>query len=562
MSIGRFFSLVSLALLLIVLPTTSARATNPTPIYETLVPGYTLPHTRDVVVDDTGNAYLIGSAYQDGTHLDVLVAKFDGDGDLAWTRYITGNGHCYATGMALDSAQNVWVTGWTDASDFPVVNPMDDTLTGFRDIFLMKLDTDDGTILYSSFLGGDYTDAAQGIALNADDEIFLTGYTGSTDFPVTSDAWQPEPSFPEYFYQDAFITKLTATGDMILYSTYFGGTHDDQAEEIALDGAGNIVIAGSTNADDFPLVNALQTTPDDLFIAKLSADGGSLLFSTYLGGEDVDRLGKMTLDAEGSLYLVGTTRSVGFPTTPGAYQEEFVGAVNGCEVPFGQDYNCEDIYVAKLGTDGNGIIWSTYLGGTKVEEGKGIAVDAAGRVYVTGYTNSPDFPPSGMDFGAEIIVCRLDATGSILDYTYSLDSGSANRGNGITVDTNGHVYFTGTIGVPASIYISKLSSDNLLSASEGTPGTLRLDGNYPNPFNPRTTIFFELSTPSAVRLEVYDLAGHIVRRLLKDEFLGAGQHEIPWHGRDEFGHRAAAGVYLYRLEVGNYVETKRMALVK
>ena len=226
MSFERSLSLVSLALLLVLWPATSARATNPIPIYETSVPGYTIPHTRDVVVDDAGNAYLIGSAYQDGAHLDILVAKFDADGDMAWTRYITGNGHCYATGLALDSGKNVWVTGWTDASDFPVVNPMDDTLTGFRDIFLMKLDTEDGTILYSSFLGGDYTDAAQGIALNADDEIYLTGYTGSTDFPVTSDALQPEPSFPEYFYEDAFITKLTPTGDVILYSTYFGGTHE------------------------------------------------------------------------------------------------------------------------------------------------------------------------------------------------------------------------------------------------------------------------------------------------------------------------------------------------
>ena len=117
---------------------------------------------------------------------------------------------------------------------------------------------------------------AQGIALNDADEIFLTGNTGSTDFPTTPDALQPGPSFPEYFYEDAFVTKLAPTGDTILYSTYFGGLHDDQAALIALDNASNIIIAGTTDADDFPLVNAFQSTPDDLFIAKLSANGSTL----------------------------------------------------------------------------------------------------------------------------------------------------------------------------------------------------------------------------------------------------------------------------------------------
>jgi hypothetical protein len=540
----------------------SAGAEVPTPTYETSLSGYTIPHARDVVVDDSGNAYLIGSAYQDGTHLDVLVAKLGPDGGPAWTRYITASNHCYATGLALDSNRDVWVTGWTDAPDFPMVNAMDNTLTGFRDVFLMKLDTDDGSILYSTFLGGDYVDAAQGLALNAADEIFLTGYTGSTDFPVTPDAWQPGPSFPEYFYKDAFITKIAPTGDRILYSTYFGGLHDDRAEMIALDGASNIVIAGFTDANDFPLVNALQTTPNDVFISKLSADGSTLLFSTYFGGEDIDRLGQMELDDSGNLYLVGTTRSVGFPTTVGAFQENFIGAINGCEVPFGEDYNCEDIFVTKLATDGGGLIWSTYLGGTKVEEGRGIEVDGAGRVYVTGYTGSADFPPSGMDFGAEIIVCRLDATGSTLDYTYSIDSGSANRGNGIVLDAEGDVYFTGTVGVPADVYISKLTGRQLSAVGEGTPSVVRLDANYPNPFNPGTTISFELGSSSVVSLQIFDMGGHIVRRLIGGDLLSPGRHEVSWRGRDDSGRKVAAGAYFYRIEAGGFSETKRMVLIK
>jgi len=541
----------------------SAAAELPTPIYETTLPGYTIPHARDVVVDDLGNAYLIGSAYEDRIHLDVLVAKFAADGVPVWTRYITASNHCYATGLAVDSHQDVWVTGWTDASDFPTVNAMDNTLSGFRDVFLMKLDGADGSIVYSTFLGGDYTDDAQDIALNDADEIYLTGTTGSTDFPTTEDAWQPGPSFPEYFYVDAFVTKLAPSGDVILYSTYFGGLHDDRAAKIELDSAANIVIAGSTEADDFPLRNPLQSAPNDQFIAKLSADGSELLFSTYFGGEDIDRLGQMELDDEDHVYLVGITRSVGFPTTPGAYQETFVGTINGCEVPFGQDYNCEDIYVTKLATDGSGLIWSTFLGGTRVEEGRGIAVDNLGRVYVAGYTGSADFPPVGMDFGAEIIVCRLDPRGSALDYTYSIDSGSANRGNGIALDAQGSVYFSGTVGVPAGVFISKLADIRFVSGvGDGMPSTVRLEGNSPNPFNPGTMISFELGAAAAVNLRVYDLGGRIVRHLIGDEFLSAGRHEVYWQGRDDSSRQVAAGTYFYRIEAGGITESKRMALIK
>ena len=535
------------------------------PVYEASLPGYTIPHARNVVVDDAGNAYLIGSAYQDGTHLDVLVAKFDAVGDPLWTRYITADNHCYATGIALDSSHDVWVTGWTDATDFPVVNAMDASLTGFRDAFLMKLDTDDGTILVSTYLGGDYSETAESIALNAADEIYLAGSTGSTDFPTTADAYQPGPSFPQYFYKDAFVAKFSAAGDSILYATYFGGTQDDRAVSIALDEMDNIVIAGSTAADDFPLVDPLQSAVDDLFVSKLSADGSTLLFSTYFGGEDLDYLGQMVLDGSGDLYMTGTTRSEGFPTTPGAFEETFVGAINGCEVPFGQDYNCEDIFVTKLSTDGGGLIWSTYLGGTAVEKGRGLAVDGAGRVYVTGYTGSADFPPSGMDFGAEIIVCRFDATGRALESTYSVDSGSANRGNGIAVDAAGDIYFTGTVGVPASVYLSKLAGPGLLVTpveNSGTPPGLRLAANVPNPFNPRTTISFELDEPATTRLRIYDMHGRVVRRLLDNVSLAAGPHAISWQGREDDGRPAAAGTYLFRLEARGVTATRRMVLLR
>ena len=140
----RFSLLLTASLLLVA---HSALAEAPEVLYEATLPGYTIPQARDLVVDEDGSVYVIGSAYEDGSHLDVLVAKIDPAGNPLWTQYVTGSGHNYATGIALDSSKDVWVTGWTDSDDFPVVNPMDDSLTGFRDLFLMKLDSGDGSIL-------------------------------------------------------------------------------------------------------------------------------------------------------------------------------------------------------------------------------------------------------------------------------------------------------------------------------------------------------------------------------------------------------------------------------
>ncbi|MCA9751792.1 MAG: SBBP repeat-containing protein [Gemmatimonadetes bacterium] len=539
----------------------AATAADPPSVqFETTLAGYTIPHARDVVVDAAGNSYLIGSAYQDGHSLDVLVAKVDATGNVAWTKYIVSSSHNYATGIALAPDGDVWVAGWTDSPDFPLVNPMDATFQA-REIFLMRLAPDTGALEYSTFLGGDYTDTAEGLAIDDTGAIWLTGQTGSTDFPTTPDAYQPEPSLPLYFFADAYLTKLSPEGDQILYSTYFGGQEDDGARRIVLDSAGNPIIAGDTDAADFPLVGALQTSPNDLFVSKFSADGHTLLFSSYFGGEDLDRLGDLAIDAADHLYLVGSTRSVSFPTTPGAFQETFVGGINACEVPFGADYNCEDLFVTKLAADGSSLVWSSYLGGTRVEEGRGIAVDASGRAYVTGYTNSPDFPLNHSSFAAEILVSRFAVDGSDLDLTFTVDSGSANRGNGIAVDSAGDVYFTGTVGVPASVYLSKLGmSPQTTDVAIGAGATeLALGRPSPNPFEPSTRIEYvvpgETSVP--VRLRVYDVAGQLVRELVNG-VNAPGRHAATWDGVDGRGVAVASGVYFVRLEASGQARTGKV----
>ena len=161
-------------------------------------------------MDDAGNAYLIGSAYEDHYTLDVMVVKLDPLGNEVWTYYYSGSGHSFATGIALDSSGHPWVTGWTGDSDFPLVDPID-TQFDAREIFLMQFDPADGSVLYSTYIGGDYTDTGEAIVINDQDEIYIGGTSGSTDFPTTPDAWQTEPSAPLYIYQDAVIVKLSPT---------------------------------------------------------------------------------------------------------------------------------------------------------------------------------------------------------------------------------------------------------------------------------------------------------------------------------------------------------------
>jgi hypothetical protein len=255
------------------------------------------------------------------------------------------------------------------------------------------------------------------------------------------------------------VAKFSADGSELLYSTYFGGGHVEWGRGIALDADGRIYIVGETRSDDLPTVNPAQGTKNgaqDAFAARISADGSTLEYSTYFGGEEGEAVRSIVLDGAGRLYFGGHTRSIYLPTTPGAYQEDFVGGILACEVPFGASYNCDDVYLARLSADGTTFEYATYLGGYQIDLGYSIAVDAAGNTYATGHTKSDDFPPYDSGTFYTNYVTKLDGTASNLIYTFLHDTVTPSPAY-LALDSVGDIYVAATVDTLPQLTVFKLS---------------------------------------------------------------------------------------------------------
>jgi len=268
----------------------------------------------------------------------------------------------------------------------------------------------------------------------------VTGVTFSSNFPTTLGAFQTSPSGGG----DAFVTKLNAAGSALVYSTYLGGSNQDQGEAIAVDSVGDAYVTGFTKSTNFPTTfGAFQTTYGggftDAFVTKLNAAGSApLVYSTYLGGSDFDAPGEkgIRVDSVGDAYVTGVTRSTNFPVTSGAFQTAYGGGL-------------DDAFVTKLNPTGSALVYSTFLGGNGDESGDGIAVDSAGNAYVTGFTQSTNFPTTSGAFqttpggGSDAFVTKLNAAGSALVYSTYLGGSGTDQGLTVAVDSAGSAYVTG-----------------------------------------------------------------------------------------------------------------------
>jgi Beta-propeller repeat len=372
---------------------------------------------------------------------------------LVYSTYLGGSGEDAGYGIAVDTSGNAYVTGYTLSTDFPIIPGAFQTTCGggcnytndTRDVFVSKLNASGSALIYSTYLGGSGADVGFGIAVDSSGDAYVIGRTNSTDFP-TMNPFQAAYAGGQF---DAFVAKLNPTGSALVYSTYLGGNAYDSGQGIAVDTVGNAYVTGATQSANFPTMNPLQpafTILTDVFVAQLSPSGSALVYSTYLGGSNGFAVGRaIAIDSLGEAYVTGDTDATDFPVTPGAFQT----TCGGCSLLTG----VTDAFVTKLNPTGSALVYSTYLGGAGYDFGYGIAVDSSGDAYVTGVTESTNFPtinPLQPTFGGSsccnAFVTKLNPTGSALVYsTYLGGSGNnvGDQGYGIAVDSSGDAYVTG-----------------------------------------------------------------------------------------------------------------------
>jgi beta-propeller repeat-containing protein len=355
---------------------------------------------------------------------------------LSYSTYLGGSGADVARGIAVDRFGKAYVTGQTTSLNFPTrAGAFQTTFAGSLDVFVTKLNETGSALVYSTYLGGLGFDAGQSIDVDADGNAYVAGNTTSSDFPSTAGAFQPVFGGGG---QDAFVTKLNATGSALVYSTFLGGLDVDGSLGISVGRLGNVYVTGSTESNNFPTtagaVQPIFGGIQDAFVTKFNETGSALVYSTFLGGSGADT-GVSITRRFGIAYVTGSTNSSNFPTTAGAVQPTFGGL--------------QDAFVTKLNETGTTFAYSTYLGGTGGDAGQGIAVGRFGNVYVTGTTSSSTFPTTAGAFQttrgglSDAFVTKLNETGSALVYSTFLGGSGADSGQGI-VARFGEVYLTGS----------------------------------------------------------------------------------------------------------------------
>ena len=411
---------------------------------------------------------------------DAFVARLDNLGqNLIYLTYLGGSGDDGALGLAVDSAGNAFVTGWTDSSNFPTSsdavfrNISGKYVTGFKsylnDAFVTELDPSGSKLVYSTYLGGSSIDVGIGIAVDAADNAYVTGYSYSTNFPVKNPIQKKLAcTYSTYFNCNAFVSEIAAGGSALVFSTYLGGTNFDQSQGIALDPAGNIYVAGFTASTNFPTTNFIdqvigtnhydghwlngltnkQNFADDAFLTKLAPSGTTLVYSTLLGGVNNEVANHVAVDAAGAAYVTGWTISTNFPDTftPDVIANHLTNNLKSLKTT--------NAFLTKItyGTNAS-IAYSATFGGSRSDIGFGVAVDPTGNVFVTGTSTSTNFPCSPTNSAgflhatnsgsSDVFVTAFNPDASVVLYSTLLGGKQYDAGYSIAVDPAGNAYVVG-----------------------------------------------------------------------------------------------------------------------
>ncbi|MCZ6689050.1 MAG: SBBP repeat-containing protein [Planctomycetota bacterium] len=421
---------------------------DPSIAYSTYLGGNSIDEANGVALDGSGNAYVTGFTFSSSnfpgnsggaSSFDAFVTALNPAGAVLWTAFVGGSSAEFGLAIAVDSAGQPTIAGTTLSADFPATaGASDELLGGFVDAFVARLSSDGSALIYATYLGGSGGEQGCGIALDASGSAYVIGSTDSADFPTTVGAFDTVLEAGNPV--DVYVAKLSPDGSSISYATYLGGSSFDTGCGISVDANGNACVAGFTLSDDFPTVSALDSTLDggqDAFVTRLDPSGSALVYSTYLGGDSFDAANGVAVDTAGNTYVVGRTRSSDFPTTASAFQTALAGSGS-------QD----DAFVTKLSPAG-ALVYSSYLGGSASDQGIGVAVASSGDAYVTGQTFSSDFPLEGaLDStrggAADGFIARLNATGSSLAFSsYLGGDASLDAGRGVAVDPAGNFVVVG-----------------------------------------------------------------------------------------------------------------------
>ena len=381
---------------------------------------------------------------------------------LTYSTYLGGSGGDAGYGIAVDSSGYAYVTGNAGNSTFPkTTGAYQTTFGGSADAFVTKLNVDGSALVYSTYLGGTGNDQGRGIAVDSSGYAYVAGMTASDDFPMTMGGYQTTKGGSTGSF-DAFVTKLNADGSDLLYSTFLGGSSEDYGYAIGVDSYGNAYVTGNTSSSsDFPTNNAYQTSLNgswDVFVSKIStglSGSASLIYSTYLGGsstytpttpnshlDENEKGWGIAVDSSGKAYVTGYTYSSDFPS-----KNPFQGT-------FGGGTDVSDAFITVIDpaqTTIDTLIYSTYLGGSAMDDGRGIAIDSSGYAYVSGWTASTDFPtnnayqPSiGGDNDAFVSSINPSISGSSgLLYSTYLGGTLNDHCYGIAVDSSQRAYVSG-----------------------------------------------------------------------------------------------------------------------
>ena len=391
------------------------------------------------------------------------------DPQLVYSTYIGGGaqgegvggfGAESGEGVDVDASGNAYVVGSTNtlaASPYPITPGAFQTTPGAAsgsniDAVVTKVNPSGSGIVYSTYLGGGGADRAYSVAVNANGEAYVTGQTnssGATPFPTTQNAIQGTfggGTGTGTAPLDAFVAKLNAAGNNLVYSTYLGGSGNDRSFGIGIDSTGAAYVAGLTPSTNFPTTpgafDTTHNTADDAFVTKLNAAGTALVYSTYLGGAGADGAEAIAVDgATGVATVAGGTAPGTFPTTVGAFQ-----TTRSADAA-----NTQDAFVTRLNAAGSALDYSTFLSGAGSDRANGVAIDSGGAAYVTGATASGDFPTAsplqgtraGVAGDDDVFVTKLNAAGSAPVYSTYFGGGSPDQGNAIDVDGTGAAYVGG-----------------------------------------------------------------------------------------------------------------------